>query len=68
LQVLLNEEKVAYGVAYTRHGIPQIAYASKEIIISAGAFSTPLLLMKSGIGSVAELEAAEVNFLKPKAA
>jgi len=60
-QILLNENNEAYGVAYSRHGFPQITYASKEIILSAGTFSSPLLLMKSGIGPVDQLEAAGVK-------
>jgi choline dehydrogenase len=64
-EILINSEKVAYGVAYTRHGIPQIAYATKEVIVSAGAFSSPLLLMKSGVGPVAVLEAAEIPVKVP---
>lgn len=49
-QILINSDNVAYGVRYKRHGIPQIAHAAKEIILSAGTFSSPLLLMKSGVG------------------
>ena len=47
-------------MAYSRHGIPQIAYASKQVIISAGTFGSPMLLMKSGIGPAEVLEDAEV--------
>lgn len=60
-KILLDDNKRAYGVAYTRHGFPQIATARKEIILSAGAYSSPLLLMKSGIGPESILNAAEVN-------
>lgn len=60
-QILLDNNKNAYGVAYTRHGLPQIAHAQKEIILSAGVFSSPLLLMKSGIGPESVLNAAEVR-------
>lgn len=59
-QILLDDNKRAYGVAYSRHGFPQIAHASKEVILSAGVFSSPLLLMKSGIGPQSVLNAAEV--------
>lgn len=52
--------KKAYGVLYSRHGFPQIAHAQNEIILSAGAYSSPLLLMKSGIGPESTLNAAEV--------
>ncbi|XP_021964839.1 oxygen-dependent choline dehydrogenase [Folsomia candida] len=64
-EVLLNANNEAYGVAYTRHGHPQISYASKEVIVSAGVFSTPLLLMKSGIGPIETLEAAEIPVKVP---
>jgi len=60
-QILINENKTAYGVAFTRHGFPQFAYASKEVVISGGAFQSPLLLMKSGVGPVKTLEEANVR-------
>jgi len=47
-------------VAYTRHGLPQIAHVSNEVIISAGTFASPLLLIKSGIGPKDVLEEAKV--------
>lgn len=50
-------------MAYSRHGFPQIAYAKNEIILSAGAFSSPLLLMKSGIGPESILNDAEVRLV-----
>ncbi|CAL8130344.1 unnamed protein product [Orchesella dallaii] len=59
-QVLIDTNKKAYGVLYERHGIPQIAHASKEVIVSSGIFSSPLLLMKSGIGPRDQLEEAEI--------
>jgi choline dehydrogenase len=41
----------AYGVKYTNSsGVPAYAYASKEVIVAAGAVQTPQLLMLSGIG------------------
>lgn len=56
----MDDDKKAYGVAFMRHGFPQIAHASKEVILSAGTYSSPLLLMKSGIGPESILNAAEV--------
>lgn len=58
--MLIDSNKVAYGVLYRRHGIIQIAHASKEVIISAGTISSPMLLIKSGIGPKEILEKAEV--------
>jgi len=60
-EVLIDEERKAYGVAYTRHGIPQIAHASREVIISCGTFSSPLLLMRSGVGPSRVLNKAGVS-------
>jgi len=60
-EVLIDDTKKAYGVAYTRHGIPQIAHASREVIVSSGTFSSPLLLMRSGLGPRDVLEEAGVN-------
>ncbi|XP_035714143.1 glucose dehydrogenase [FAD, quinone] isoform X2 [Folsomia candida] len=63
-KVLINENKVAYGVTYLRHGIPQIAHASREVIISAGAVLSPIMLMKSGIGPANTLQAAKIPIVQ----
>jgi choline dehydrogenase len=70
-RVLLDKDKVATGVEYregeniyaahvnpqpTKAGPAQKVYASREIILSGGAFNTPQLLKLSGIGPRAELE------------
>lgn len=62
-QILIDENNNAYGVAYTRHGIPQIAHAKKEVIVSAGSFGSPILLTKSGIGQQDVLKAAKVSHI-----
>ncbi|ODM95746.1 Oxygen-dependent choline dehydrogenase [Orchesella cincta] len=59
-QILIDDNNNAYGVFYERHGIPQIAHASKEVILSSGIFSSPLLLMMSGVGPRDQLEEAEI--------
>lgn len=42
--------KEANGVQYFKDGKLHVARASKEVVLSAGAFSSPQLLMLSGIG------------------
>jgi choline dehydrogenase len=43
-------------VQYLRFGVVEQAYAAAEIILSAGAFRSPQLLMLSGLGPALELE------------
>ena len=46
----------AVGIEYTRRGKRQIAAAQREVILSAGALASPVILMRSGIGPRHELE------------
>ncbi len=39
----------ATGVTYTRNGVTTIANASKLVVLSGGAFGTPLILRDSGV-------------------
>ncbi|XP_021953171.2 glucose dehydrogenase [FAD, quinone] [Folsomia candida] len=55
-KVLLNERNEAEGVEYDRHGERRVAFARKEVILSAGAITTPRILMLSGIGPAAHLQ------------
>lgn len=55
-KVLLDDSKRAYGVLYEKNGQLYQVNARKEIIISAGAYGSPKLLMLSGIGPEAELK------------
>jgi choline dehydrogenase len=41
-------------------GLPQTAYARKEIIVSGGAFNSPQLLKLSGIGPASELKTLSI--------
>jgi choline dehydrogenase len=47
---LLIEAGVCRGVAYRRGGQLHVAHAEREVIVSAGAISSPKLLLLSGIG------------------
>ncbi|MBU3566008.1 GMC family oxidoreductase [Polynucleobacter sp. MWH-HuK1] len=47
---ILFEGKKAKGVVCTQNGKQQVIFANKEIILCAGAFHSPQLLMVSGVG------------------
>jgi choline dehydrogenase-like flavoprotein len=50
-KVLIDPKtKNAYGVEYSKNYRRRIAFARKEVILSAGAINSPQLLMLSGVG------------------
>jgi choline dehydrogenase len=53
-RLLLDGTRVV-GVTYLHDGATQQAHAEREVIVSAGAFQSPKLLMLSGIGPAAQL-------------
>ena len=53
---ILFEGARAVGVELTRGGRLEEIRAGREVILSAGAYQSPVLLMLSGIGPAAELE------------
>ena len=53
---ILFEGKRAIGVSYTQSGKQHILHANKEVILCAGAFQSPQLLMVSGVGPAQELQ------------
>lgn len=58
---LIIEKGRVKGVRYLLNGVPETAYASSEVVMSAGAIGTCHILMLSGIGPAAELEEAGVK-------
>lgn len=53
-----------YGVEYTRFGKKYRVQASKEVILSAGAFNSPQLLMLAGIGPAEHLQELGIPLLE----
>ena len=54
---ILFDGRAAIGVEYERAGELSQLLADREVIISAGAYNSPQLLMLSGVGIAAELQA-----------
>lgn len=59
-QLRIDQERVT-GVRAKRGGVLSEVAASREVILSAGVFHTPQLLMLSGIGPAAHLEEAGIE-------
>jgi choline dehydrogenase len=78
-KVLFDDQREAIGVEYLkgRHlyrscpdprreeGVLRRAYARREVILAAGAFNTPQLLMLSGVGPPEELAKHDIAALVP---
>jgi choline dehydrogenase-like flavoprotein len=52
---LLLEGRRATGVSIHRNGQEEILFSEREIILAAGAYGSPQILMLSGVGSADEL-------------
>ncbi|MCF3106520.1 GMC family oxidoreductase N-terminal domain-containing protein [Streptomyces roseoverticillatus] len=59
-RLLFSGDRAA-GVEAEHHGEPVELRAEREVILSAGAYNSPQLLMLSGIGIAAELEALGIT-------
>lgn len=58
---VLVENGKAVGLAYTVKGRERVAYAEREVVLSAGAVNSPRLLLLSGIGPADELKALGID-------
>jgi choline dehydrogenase len=55
------ERSRAVGVEIYQHGGKRIIRAEREVIVSAGAYNSPQILMLSGIGKPADLKAVGIE-------
>lgn len=58
---VVMDGKRATGVVYRQGGVTHQVTATREVILSAGAFHSPQLLMLSGIGPAPELRRHGIN-------
>lgn len=64
-KILFNDEKIAVGVTIkTKDGKRITVKVKKEVIITAGVFKTPQLLMLSGIGPNQHLRKKKIKVIK----
>jgi choline dehydrogenase-like flavoprotein len=63
VQKLIIEQKQAKGVCFKRKGKTLQIFAEKEVLLSAGAFNSPQILMLSGIGPKNELKKHNIEVL-----
>jgi choline dehydrogenase len=54
------ERSRATGIEIQRHGIKSIIRAEQEVILSAGSYNSPQILMLSGIGKPSDLKAVGI--------
>ncbi|KAI4146743.1 MAG: hypothetical protein LQ341_001996 [Variospora aurantia] len=62
-RILFNDNKVAQGVIVETAGVQYELSARKEVIVSAGVFRTPQMLMVSGVGPSATLRRLNIPII-----
>jgi choline dehydrogenase len=62
-ELILQGARVV-GVKYEQHGVLREAWASREVILSAGALQSPQLLQLSGIGRASFLQSLGIPVVK----
>ncbi|RMY08615.1 hypothetical protein D0868_04694, partial [Hortaea werneckii] len=63
-KIVLGNDSSAEGVAVTTSGVNYTLTAQKEVILSAGAFHSPQMLMLSGIGPADQLKQHDIPVVK----
>lgn len=63
-KILFDANKRATGVVLSTARIQYTLSARKEVIVSAGAFQSPQMLMVSGIGPSSQLQANGIKVIK----
>jgi glucose dehydrogenase (acceptor) len=59
-----SDTKRAYGVVFTKEDKKYAVFASKEVILSAGAIQSPQILMLSGVGPAKELTKHKIEVIQ----
>ena len=59
-QILFDANKKAMGVRVDTAGVSYVLTARKEVILSAGSYGSPHLLMVSGVGPAATLQGLKI--------
>lgn len=63
-KILINPQtKEAYGVLFSKENKKYAVFATKEVILSAGAIQSPQILMISGIGPEEHLKEHEIEVI-----
>jgi choline dehydrogenase len=60
---LIIENHKCVGVAFVNNGVESIARCEAEVLLAAGCYNTPKILLLSGIGPAAELSSHGVKVL-----
>jgi len=63
LRILFDDSKTATGVNVSTSGESYVLTAKKEVVVSAGAFHSPQLLMVSGIGPTETLRRHNITVI-----
>ncbi|XP_018566941.1 glucose dehydrogenase [FAD, quinone]-like isoform X2 [Anoplophora glabripennis] len=56
--------KTTKGVSFTRNGESYVASAKKEVVLCAGAISSPHILLLSGVGPKKHLESKQIDVIQ----